>query len=442
MIGKLSNPCEQELFRPRLLSFIDPDNELVLLANKIDWSYFEEEFAPLYSERGRRAIAIRSLVGCLLLKHLYNLGDDTLPAAWECNPYMQYFCGEVFFQFDFPFDPSEFSHFRKRIGDDGVNKIFQYSVRLHGKDAEESLVVSDTTVQGNNTTFPTDAKLYKKVIDGCNRIAKKEGVQQRQTYTRESKELLRTTYNSKHPKRAKAAKAAMRHLKTLAGRQVRELETKLDDDTKETYAERLKIYHRILEQERTTKDKIYSPHKPYTTCIAKGKAGIPYEFGNKVGMITTAKSRIVVAIKAFEGNPHDSKTIEPLLQQMEDNHQKLPKRLAYDRGGRGAKEIKGVEILTPGKAKATDSAYERAKKRLPFRRRAGIEPHFSHLKSDFRMRENYLHGKDSSTINAMLAATAWNLKKMMRKLKSLFDFFVQMLRRHFDTPHTIIPYAI
>ena len=202
MVGKLSNPCEQELFRPRLLSFIDPDNELVLLANKIDWSYFEEEFAPLYSERGRRAIAIRSLVGCLLLKHLYNMGDDTLPAAWECNPYMQYFCGEVFFQFDFPFDPSEFSHFRKRIGDDGVNKIFRYSVRLHGKDAEESLVVSDTTVQGNNTTFPTDAKLYKKVIDGCNRIAKKEGVQQRQTYARESKELLRTTYNSKHPKRA------------------------------------------------------------------------------------------------------------------------------------------------------------------------------------------------------------------------------------------------
>ena len=93
-------------------------------------------------------------------------------------------------------------------------------------------------------------------------------------------------------------------------------------------------------------------------------------------------------------------------------------------------------------SKATDSAYERAKKRLPFRRRAGIEPHFSHLKSDFRMRENYLHGKDSSTINAMLAATAWNLKKTMRKLKSLFDFFVQMLRRHFDTPHTIIPYAI
>lgn len=214
----------------------------------------------------------------------------------------------------------------------------------------------------------------------------------------------------------------MRHLKTIAGRQVRELEVKLNDETKKVYEEILKIYHRILAQTRQSKDKIYSPHKPYTTCIAKGKAGIPYEFGNKVGMITTAKSRIVIAIKAFDGNPHDSKTMEPLLQQMEDNRQALPKRLAYDRGGRGAKAIKGVEILTPGKPNATDSAQDRAKKRYPFRRRAGIEPHFGHLKYDYRMLKNYLYGKASSTINAMMAATAWNLKKMMRKLKSFLDF--------------------
>ena len=422
MIGHLSHPSEQELFRPRLASFIAPDNELVLLADKIDWSYFETEFAPLYSTKGRKAVPIRSMVGCLLLKYLYNLGDETLAKALETNPYMQYFCGEVFFRFSFPFDPSEFVHFRKRIGEKGINTIFQYSINLHGKDAKEDLVMSDTTVQGNNTTFPTDAKLYKKVIDGCNRIAKKEGVEQRQMCTRKSEELLCQTYNSQHPKRAKAAKSAMRHLKTLAGRQVHELEVKLSDETKKVYEEILKIYHHILAQTRQSKDKIYSPHKPYTTCIAKGKAGIPYEFGNKVGMITTAKSRIVIAIKAFEGNPHDSKTIEPLLQQMEDNHQALLKCLAYDRGGRGAKAIKGVEILTSGKPNATDSAQDRAKKRYPFRRRAGIEPHLGHLKYDYRMLKNYLYGKASSTINAMMAATTWNLKKMMRKLKSFLDF--------------------
>ena len=66
MIGNLSHPSEQELFRPRLASFIDSDNELVLLADKIDWSYF----APLYSTRGRKVVPIRSMMGYLLLKYL------------------------------------------------------------------------------------------------------------------------------------------------------------------------------------------------------------------------------------------------------------------------------------------------------------------------------------------------------------------------------------
>ena len=45
------------------------------------------------------------------------------------------------------------------------------------------LVLSDTTVQQNNTTFPTDAKLSKKVIDKCNTIAGKEGIDGRRRYT-------------------------------------------------------------------------------------------------------------------------------------------------------------------------------------------------------------------------------------------------------------------
>ena len=207
-------------------------------------------------------------------------------------------------------------HFRKRIGESGFQKIFEYSVKMSGKKAEEPLVVSDTTVQGNNTTFPTDARLYKKVIDGCNKIAHVEDIPQRQTYTKTSKELLRMTYNSEHPKRHKKAAAAMRKLHTIAGRQVRELERVMTEDQRREHEEELIIYNRVLSQTRHSKDKVYSVHKPHTACIAKGKASHRYEFGQKVGMILTAQSQIIVAIKAFEGNPHDSKTVEPLLEQM------------------------------------------------------------------------------------------------------------------------------
>jgi len=55
----------------------------------------------------------------------------------------------------------------------GNEKIFASGVKIHGKEAEKESksVLSDTTVQQNNATFPTDAKLSKKVIDKCNTIA-------------------------------------------------------------------------------------------------------------------------------------------------------------------------------------------------------------------------------------------------------------------------------
>ena len=55
-------------------------------------------------------------------------------------------------------------------------------------------------------------------------------------------------------------------------------------------------------------------------------------------------------------------------------------------------------------------------KRKRFRSRAGIEAVIGHLKSDFRMCQNYLHGDVGIQINAFLSCAARNLKKMMELL--------------------------
>jgi IS5 family transposase len=57
-------------------------------------------------------------------------------------------------------------------------------------------------------TFPTDAKICKKVIDKCNKIAKKGRIKQRQKFKKESKQLVREAYNGNQPKRAKMARKA------------------------------------------------------------------------------------------------------------------------------------------------------------------------------------------------------------------------------------------
>ena len=435
MLGK--NPKKQpELFRPMLVDFIDDKHELVLLSEKIDWDYFEKEFSPLYSKTGNPSHPIRFMVGCLLLKHLYNLGDETLASAWIMNPYMQYFCGRVFFEHQFPCDPSNFVHFRKRIGEKGIEKIFSYSVRMHdAKTSTSNFVLSDTTVQENNTTFPTDAKLCKKVIDYCNKIAENEGIKQRQRYTKVSKQLVRNTYHGKHPKRAKLARKSQRQLKTIAMRLIRELERNFTAEQQEFYRESMELYTKAVTQKRNDTDKVYSLHKPFTRCIAKGKAHKQYEFGNKVGLVTTSNKgkKIILGIKAFLQTPYDGHTIEPLLEQMETGGQQLPKELVYDRGGKGKSEIKGVKISIPGVPRKTDTAYQKHTKRKKFRTRAAIEPIIGHLKTDFRLAQNYFLGETGPQINALLSATAWNMKKMMEILKEkIFFYFLNLIRLLFN----------
>ena len=376
------------------------------------------------------------MVGCLLLKHLYNLGDETLASAWIMNPYMQYFCGRVFFEHQFPCDPSNFVHFRKRIGEKGIEKIFSYSVRMHdAKTSTSNFVLSDTTVQENNTTFPTDAKLCKKVIDYCNKIAENEGIKQRQRYTKVSKQLVRNTYNGKHPKRAKLARKSQRQLKTIAMRLIRELERNFTAEQQEFYRESMELYTKAVTQKRNDTDKVYSLHKPFTRCIAKGKAYKQYEFGNKVGLVTTSNKgkKIILGIKAFLQTPYDGHTIEPLLEQMETGGQQLPKELVYDRGGKGKSEIKGVKISIPGVPRKTDTAYQKHTKRKKFRTRAAIEPIIGHLKTDFRLAQNYFLGETGPQINALLSATAWNMKKMMEILKEkIYFYFLNLIRLLFN----------
>jgi len=50
-----------------------------------------------------------------------------------------------------------------------------------------------------------------------------------------------------------------------------------------------------------------------------------------------------------------------------------------------------------------------------------------HLKTDHRMQDNFLWGSASSTVNAMLAATAWNLKKLMKELVKALLTLIRIL---------------
>jgi len=70
---------------------------------------------------------------------------------------------------------------------------------------------------------------------------------------------------------------------------MREIERQVTEPT-EKLAKLLETARRIHAQQRHDKNKVYSVHEPEVECIAKGKAGKPYEFGNKVSVAVTSRA--------------------------------------------------------------------------------------------------------------------------------------------------------
>jgi len=424
MVGKQNKTPQLNIFETPIKIFINLEHELCILSHRINWDSIEDDFSVYYSEIGRPSVPIRRMVALLLLKHIYNLSDEAIVARWIENPYWQYFSGEHVFQTDKPFDPTEFIHFRNRIGKEGAEKLLKVSVQLFGREAQEKEVLIDSTVQEKNITYPTDAKLHKRIIDKVNKIAKSERIELRQTYTRTLKQLMIDQRFHYHPKRRKKAKAALRKIKTIAGRQIRDIQRQFDHSQTEKYKELFAIFNQIISQKRTDKNKVYSIHEPKVSCIAKGKEAKKFEFGNKTGIVVTKTSKIVVGAIAFENNPYDGHTLEEHLKQTEYLTNKRPKIGIVDRGYRGKKNINGTEIISPSVPSKNATQYQKRKARKRFRARAGIEPVIGHIKHDHRMLRNYLKGAIGDKMNTILAGTAFNLKKMLNRIKEQILFVI------------------
>jgi IS5 family transposase len=435
MMKKLPRQPQLEMFKVTLVSFIHPEHELCLLANRIDWDSFEKDFEPLYGTVGRPSVPIRRMVGLLLLKQMYNLGDETVVVRYLENPYWQHFCGEIYFQYNLPFDPSDFVHFRHRIGAAGMEKIFKQSIDLFGADfirKEVKEVRVDTTVQEKNITYPTDRKLYEKAIKHCKRTAHMRRLKLKRTYTREIKKLKYQLRFSRSPRDFKMRIRLQGRLHRIAVKIYSDVVAHLNPIADQELFQRMTVIYRLLIQQREDKNKVYSIHEPEVLCIAKGKEHKPYEFCNKSSFAYTRTSGIIVGALAFEKDLYDGNTLLPQLEQVKQLTGGSIKKAIVDRGYKIKDPIGSVEIVMPNATKK--ECYYRQKQRTArCRSRAGIEGLISHLKHDHRMLRNYLKGTAGDKINTLLAAAAYNMMKWMRMKREefLFSFFTGYIKQSF-----------
>lgn len=406
------------LFRTELMHLVNAAHPLIRLAGEIDWASFETAFGAAYADSrvGRPPAPTRLLVALHYLKYTFDLSDESVLLQWVENPYWQAFSGEKFFQHEPPIDPSSMSRWRKRVGDAGAEELLRQSIqaglRLNLiKASQVARVNVDTTVMEKNVRHPTDARLLDRAREKLVKRAQAEGVRLRQSYVRVGKQALLMQPRYAHAKQFKRARREERKLRTILGRVIRDVERKVVDPSPEL-KELLVLSGRLQQQKRTDKRKLYSLHEPGVDCISKGKAHKRYEFGCKVAVAVTSRGGWVLAAKAMPGNPYDGHTLKATLEQASDLTGMNLDRVYVDMGYRGH-AYEGPIIVNVDKRRRghTPKSVWRWMKR-----RAAIEPTIGHLKEHKRLNRNRLKGELGDRVNALLAAAALNLHKIMRAL--------------------------
>jgi len=299
---------------------------------------------------------------------------------WVENPYWQHFCGNEYFEHEFPLDPSSMTRWRQRVSEAGMEKLNV-----------------DTTVQEKAISFPADVKLSHRMREKLVELSKECGVELRQSYTRKSKYSLLMRSRYKLCRQMRRSKRELKNVKKYLGRVVRDIERKIEGNEEQgrVFSEPLTLARHLLSQKRQDKNKVYSLHAPEVECIFKGKA--------------------------HHGNPYDGHTLEEAVVQAERVSGLKARDIYVDRGYRGHTYTGEAKVPVAGRGMKK----LKASVRKWLRRRSAIEAVIGHAKIEGRLGRNYLLGKEGDKINAILAGCGYNMRKLLRVLLFCLYFLRQ-----------------
>ncbi len=450
-------PATDDFFRARIDHMIALRHPLAGLSSRMPWQQIEASVSHLFmrkaragvampdldlfgeapavlgrkSHAGRPRVALRIMIALLYLKHAFNESDEGVVERWGETPTWQFFSGQAYFEHHRPCDATTLVKFRKLLGDEGVEELLAQTVNTAVelkliKPQELSRVVVDSTVQHKAIAHPTDSKLLETARVKLVEVAKEAGIDLKQTYAKEGKDLRHKPGRYAHAKQFRRMRRTIKRQRTVVGRLQRDIERKfaalsgVAAAVREAMQTTLARAAQIVMQSGSKKvakgaPKLYSFHAPEVSCINKGKSRQPYEFGVKVGIASTLRHNLIVGAKAFHGNPYDGHTLNAQLEQaailMQDTGCK-PTTAFVDLGYRGVDaDNPDVHIVHRGKSKRIS-----AEERQWLRRRQAIEPIIGHLKADHRMDRCHLKGATGDRLHAVLCAAGYNIRWLLRMI--------------------------
>ena len=253
-IAKPRDDRQKDLLRPALEAIIDLGHPLVRLARAIDWQFLDKRFAGVCaSGAGQPPLPTRLVAGLFILKHMHDLSDEVLCARWVENPYYQFFCGELSFCHQLPFDRSSLTHWRQRLGEEQLVALLQESLSVAHKTGalatrDLERVVVDTTVQPKAIAHPSDARLCHRALQKLVDLAERTGVRLRQSYRRVAKRAAIMVGRYTHAHQFNRARRELKFLRIRLGRVIRDIRRKIGDNEtlRERFAHLLALAVRVV----------------------------------------------------------------------------------------------------------------------------------------------------------------------------------------------------
>ena len=140
-----------------------------------------------------------------------------------------------YFEYAAPINPSLMTRWRKMLGNAKIEELLKESIEAGFRSKTITVkslenVNVDTTVQEKAISFPTDAKLYHRMLEMLVKRANKTGLELRQSYVRVAKKAWVNSGRYFHARQHKRGKREVKRLKTYLGRLTRDIARKVSTE--------------------------------------------------------------------------------------------------------------------------------------------------------------------------------------------------------------------
>jgi len=451
---------------------LDPENRWVALARLVPWELAEAIYhADLCQDSGQPIVPARIALGALLIKERQGLTDRETVETIAENPYMQFFLGKEEFTQEPPFDASLMVDFRKRFGEEGMQRLSEaialaslsesqlFPTENDSKDdseppANNGQLIADATCAPADIRYPTDVSLLNEAREKTEEIIDQlhtplVGKTPRpRTYRQKARKRFVAFTKHKKPGRKKVRRAKREQLCFLR-RNFKAIDRLLENPaalplcelsrrqyknllvTRELFRQQSEMYannsHRV-------DDRIVSISQPHVRPIVRGKAGKPTEFGAKLSISVVGGFSFVDQHSWDNYNEGGD-----LIEQIETYHRRFgcyPESVHVDKIYRNRKnrafcKKHGIRMSGPplGRKPQNISAADKKQAAADEAIRNHVEGKFGQAKRRFSLGRIMTKLASTSAAQISLSFLVMNLERALRQFFLALFFAVACLGR-------------